>query len=254
MSRLGALLGYAESIARVVPDAIDSGRTWASTAFLGSVAASELSAATGWRGLNLVAKPLILPSLTAHSLLRASDWAPAERGLFAAMGAFHALGDIVLLRETDKGRFESLTPGAVAFAAGHLAGITLYQQLGVRWRPRTTALNVALGAGVGAGLGAMAKKVTIHQLVQGAYAALLLEYVSRGIATVRHDDWETDAARAIATGSVVWVTSDALIAVRLATSEGSFLRRALSVAVMDTYGSGQLLTQSGLVGALNSRR
>lgn len=254
MSSLDALLGYAESISRVVPEAIDSGRTWASNVFLGSVATSELSAATGFRGLNLVAKPLILPSLTAHSLLRSRGWAPGGTGLFAAMGAFHAAGDIVLLRETDKGRFESLTPGAIAFAAGHVAGIALYESRSVRWNPRATAINVALGVGVGLGLSAMAKKVTIHQLVQGAYAAFLLEYVSRGVSTVGRDDWDTDSARTIAVGSVVWAVSDALIAVRLATRDGSFMRRVLSVAVMDLYGSGQLLTQSGLVRALNARR
>ena len=253
MTRFDALLGYAESISRVAFEAIDSGRTWASNVFLGSVAASELSAATGIRGLNLVAKPLILPSLTAHSLFRSRDWAPLETGLFAAMGAFHAAGDIVLLRETDKGRFESLTPGAIAFAAGHAAGIGLYGCRGVGWNPRATAVNVALGAGVGLGLSAMAKKATIHQIVQGAYAALLLEYVSRGISTVRRDDWDTDSARTIAVGSVVWAVSDALIAVRLATRDGSVMRRVLSVAVMDFYGSGQLLTQSGLVRALNAR-
>ena len=253
MSLLGALRGYAESISRVVPDAIDSGRTWASNVFLGSVAASELSAATGYRALNLVAKPLILPSLTAHSLLRSRGWAPLETGLFAVMGAFHAAGDIVLLCETDKGRFESLTPGAIAFAAGHGAGIALYESRGVRWSPRATAINVGLGAGVGLGLSAMARTATIHQLVQGAYAALLLEYVSRGVSTVGRDDWDTDAARTIAVGSVVWAVSDALIAVRLATQDGSIMRRVLSVAVMDFYGSGQLLTQSGLVRALNAR-
>ena len=254
MTKLGALLRYAESISRVVPDAIDSGRTWASMLFLGSATASELSAATGWRGLNLVAKPLILPSLTAHSLIRARRWAPAERGLFAAMGALHAAGDIALLRETDKGRFEALTPGAIAFAGGHLAGIAFYERLGVRWNPRVSALNVALGAGVGAALSAMAGKFTAHQLVQGVYAALLLEYVSRGISTARHEDWDADAARVIAAGSVSWAVSDALIVVRLASRDGSVVRRALSVAVMDTYSSGQLLTQSGIVRALNARR
>lgn len=254
MSALGAVLRYAESISRVVPDAIDSGRTWASTVFLGSTTASELSAALDWRGLNLVAKPLILPSLTAHSLTRARGWAPAERGLFAAMGALHAAGDIVLLRETDKGRFESLTPGAIAFAAGHIAGISFYQRLGVRWNPRVSALNAGLGVGVGAGLSAMAGKMTIHQIVQGLYAAFLLEYVSRGLSTTHRREWDSDAARVIAVGSVAWAVSDALIAVRLASPKGSILRRGLSVAVMDTYGSGQLLTQAGLVRALNARR
>ena len=254
MSKSSTILRYAESISCVVSEAIDSGRTWASNVFLGSVAASELSAATGFRALNLVAKPLILPSLTAHSLIRSRGWAPVETALFAAMGVGHAAGDIVLLRETDKGRFESLTPGALAFAVGHLAGVALYENLGVRWNPRTTAANVVLGAGVGLGLSAMARKVTIHQLVQGAYAALLLEYVSRGISTVRREEWHPDAARTIAVGSVVWAASDALIAVRLSTRDGSLMRRVLSVAVMDFYGSGQLLTQSGLVRALNTRR
>lgn len=231
----------------------DSSRRPAMGVFLGAAAGTELAAGLRLPLLERVAKPLLVPSLAAYVLRQAGSWHPVDRGLFLAMAAGHAAGDVVLLGDGEALDSVPLTPGALAFGAGHVAGLALYTRSGASFSPRMTALAVATGATVGGVLAAKDGGPTVHHAVQGAYAAVLLEFVLRGAATLRDPRWHRDSGALLAVGAGLWVLSDALIAVRLDAPRGSVAKRMLGVAVMDTYAGGQLLTYTGIARELDRR-
>ncbi|WP_333618562.1 lysoplasmalogenase family protein [Dietzia sp.] len=246
--------------ARKTVDGLARGpRQWAAGTFLAATAATELAAGFRLPALERIAKPLIIPALTAHALRDPQRWALADRTLFAAMGGLHALGDVVLLGDGEATDAARLTPGALAFGGGHLAGLALYARRGIGFRPLQSiaagAVGVAVCGVLAAGEG-RALRPSAHHLVQGAYAALLVEFMVRGAATYQPGDpapgadsaadTRSAAGAQLALGAAAWLASDALIAVRLDRPRGSIAKRLLGVAVMDTYATGQLFTYSGI--------
>lgn len=150
--------------------------------------------------------------------------------LIAAVMAFGALGDVVI--ET-----HGLTPGALAFLAGHLVAVWLYlrNRRGILELAAPVALAVALAAWLLPADRGAATGVAVYALGLGAMAGCAL--VSRYPRA-----W-------VGAGALAFVASDLLIFARLGPLHGSILPGLL---IWPLYYLGQAMIAWGVVATLRA--
>lgn len=225
---------------------IDARRTPASIAFLGATVVNECASLFGSKPGVYASKPLLVPTLAAHTLQRARGWAADDKALLGVSAALHTVGDLALLRDTTGSRPEEMLGGELGFGAGHLVGMVLQHRLGLK--PTGWTLGISAGT---AGFFYTLRRLTnptnqTHDLIFAAYAAVVMEYALRNISALWADGWDRDAAICAALGGAEWIVSDTLIVARLYVADRPLLSRILSMQVMDTYCSAQALVLSGL--------
>lgn len=235
-----------EGLERGLGHLVDARRTPASIAFLGATVVNECASLLGWKPGVYASKPLLVPILAAHTLQRARGWATNDKVLLAASAALHTIGDLALLRDTTGSRPEDMLGGELGFGAGHLVGMVLQRRLGLRPTVWTLGISTATG-----GFFYTLRRLTsptsqTHDLVFGAYAAVVMEYALRNISALWAEGWDREAAICAALGGAEWIVSDSLIVVRLYLADRPLLSRILSMQVMDTYCGAQALVLSGL--------
>lgn len=219
--------------------------------FLGAAGLAELAAGMAWKPIMTLTKPLLVPTLTLHSLrqLRAAP-ERTNATLLALSAAFHTGGDIALLPDIRPIAPARYIPGELTFGTGHILGSALLARLGTPPRRATVAPAVAAGIIVCAASRAAghpaARSSGVVDVLSGTYAAIVVQYALQAISALQCRRWDNTAAALTAAGGVAWLVSDALIALRLPLRRQSRLRGLLSYAVMDSYGLAQLLMHAGL--------
>lgn len=218
--------------------AVVQGRITMAQVLLVEVAAlATATAAAGMLQLHHVFKPLAMVAAIAFVAwrLRASGDRRFQALLIAGL-AFSLAGDVLLMLQ---GYF---IPGLVSFLVAHLCYIALFRQ-GVPWFPSGRALACTLAAGavmyaiLFPGLG------PVLQVAVAAYAVVIALMAAQAIgrATVLRDP----AAVAVAVGAVLFMLSDALLAInRFATP-----LPLAQLWVLGTYYAAQLLIASQAVPA-----
>jgi len=187
-----------------------------------------------WETVHLVAKPLLMVTLLLY-FLAASTGYPSWRYLVYGALGFSWAGDVFLMAE------DLFVLGLASFLVAHIFYIAAYQKTGAakgRLRPVDAVKFVVVGLGLVwvlyPGLGDMLIPVIVYALVLLTMAIW---------AHKRRDATSDHSFALVAAGAVLFVMSDAAIAVNKFALEVPFE----AVIVMTTYISAQYLIVRGLV-------
>ena len=200
------------------------------------VQAGALAAGTAATGLvewHQVFKPLAMVLVIAFVVLR---WRRKQRPLafegwlLAALGLSLA-GDVLLMLP---GRF---IPGLVAFLLAHLCFIALFRQ-GVGWMPRPRALLATLAVGAAMYAVLFPSLGPVLRVAVGVYVAVIATMAAQAIG--RAAVLRNPAAMAVAAGSLLFMLSDALLAI----NRFSMPLPLAPLWVLATYYGAQLLIAS----------
>jgi sterol desaturase/sphingolipid hydroxylase (fatty acid hydroxylase superfamily)/uncharacterized membrane protein YhhN len=171
-----------------------------------AAALATATAAQGWLPLHHVFKPMALLLAIAFVASR-PGWLRRQRAfdlkLLAALLLCLA-GDVLLMLP---GLF---IPGLVSFLLAHLCFLALFRQ-GQRWFASGTALACTLAAAVAMYAALFPHLGPVLKVAVAAYALVIALMAAQAIgrATVLRDD----AALAVAAGAILFMTSDALLAI-----------------------------------------
>jgi uncharacterized membrane protein YhhN len=224
-------------------EVVGGGGRWAGKVAMAiAVADTALAGSTApWaRPVRLLTKPALIPAVAAA--VRARGGRPSRPVTLALAGSW--AGDVALLSRSDAG----LLGGVAGFAVAHLAYLTEIRRrhpAAARRGPETAASMVFGAVFVGSGAVLWRRLDTTERrrlrLPVLGYAALV---TTMGAAAVRGGlRTPGPTGPALATGGVLFVISDGLVA---STLFGSRRRRPVEAAVMATYATAQAL----LAGAL----
>ncbi|WP_405832363.1 lysoplasmalogenase [Streptomyces sp. NBC_01176] len=192
-----------------------------------------VSLAAGFTPGHLVAKPLLMPLLAAHTVARGGP-----RLLVAALLCGWG-GDVLLLSDAD----QAFLVGMASFAAGHVCYLVLFRRAAAL-RPATRARG-ALLAGY-----ALALTATVALLWAGLPAGLRIPVAGYSLLLTAMAYGATGLGRLAAAGGALFMLSDTLIATGVA--DWPQLPRP-DFWIMSTYAAAQFLLVSGVPNTLGAR-
>ncbi|MEV6533443.1 lysoplasmalogenase [Streptomyces sp. NPDC051639] len=192
-----------------------------------------VSLAAGFTPGHLVAKPLLMPLLAAHTVTRGGP-----RLLVAALLCGWG-GDLLLLSDADP----AFLVGMASFAAGHVCYLVLFRRAAAL-RPATRARG-ALLTGY-----ALAVTATVILLWPGLPAGLRIPVAGYSLLLTAMAYGATGLGRLAAAGGALFMLSDTLIATGVA--DWPQLPRP-DFWIMSTYAAAQFLLVSGVLSTLGAR-
>ena len=198
-----------------------------------------VSLAAGFTPGHLVAKPLLMPLLAAHTAARGGP-----RLLVAALLCGWG-GDVLLLSDADP----AFLVGMASFAAGHVCYLTLFWGAVRQGAVPGGAAARARGAWLGAGY-ALALTATVVLLWPGLPAGLRIPVAGYSLLLTAMAYGATRLGPVAAAGGALFMVSDTLIATGVA--DWPQLPRP-DFWIMATYAAAQFLLAGGVLRTLGAR-
>jgi uncharacterized membrane protein YhhN len=197
-------------------------------------------AATGRRRARMMTKPLLTPVLAARLVARSGPRARTARDNATLALTLSAVGDAILLRESDV----AVAGGAVCFGAAQSLYTHAFRSVGVRPIPSRAVPIAAIALAGVAGCWPRAGRLRPVVLAYSTALATMAAHATSTAAVLPQS-----AALRIATGGGVFLLSDALVGAQRFMAPSPRARATLEAPVMLTYFAAQWLLADGVARA-----